>query len=251
MRRSPPPAVAPPIVRPVTTDGSRIPRRDRIADAIRQDIMSGRLKAGERLPEEVIAKEHHVSRVPVREALRRLESEGFVTLMQFSGARVSETSLRDSIELMQVRRGLEVLATRLAADARGGEQAAALVDVVERGKKAAREERIDELPALIMEFHELIAKASGNRQLEEMLTRVLQRISWAFLLDLRERVESSWLDHTVIAMAVLGGSSSQAGFLMDEHISKDELLYRRKYGDSNRDRADSDDIAGRVPPFSY
>ncbi len=134
-RRSPPPVVAAPIVIRVTTDGSRIPRRDRIADAIRQDIMSGRLKAGERLPEEVIAKEHHVSRVPVREALRRLESEGFVTLMQFSGARVSETSLRDSIELMQVRRGLEVLATRLAADARGGEEAAALVDVVERGRK--------------------------------------------------------------------------------------------------------------------
>jgi hypothetical protein len=37
---------------------------------------------------------------------------------------------------------------------------------------------------------------------------------------------------------------------MDEHISKDELLYRHKYGDSNRDRADSDDIANRIPPFS-
>src|ERR1700722_10178888 len=113
----------------VANDRRPTPRRDRIADAIREDIMSGRLKAGERLPEEVIAREHHVSRVPVREALRRLESEGFVTLMQFSGARVSDNSWNDSVELMQVRRGLEVMAARLAADARGGDQAAPLMDV--------------------------------------------------------------------------------------------------------------------------
>ena len=93
--------------------------------------MSGRLRARERLPEEF----HHLSRVPVREALRRLESEGFVTLMQSSGARVSEALLRDSIELMRVRRGPEVIPVRLAADA--GEQASALRDVVERGKEAA------------------------------------------------------------------------------------------------------------------
>jgi DNA-binding GntR family transcriptional regulator len=214
----------------VKTDGRPIPRRDLIADAIRQDIISGRLKAGERLPEEVIAKEHDVSRVPVREALRRLETEGFVTLMQFSGARVSETSWTDSIELMQVRRGLEVLATRLAADRRGGEYAGALTNVVERGKRAGRRKQLGDLPTLIMEFHQIVAKASGNHHLEEMLTRLLQRISWGFELDLEERIESSWSDHSVIATAILNGLSFQAGFLMDEHIHKDEVLYLRRHG---------------------
>lgn len=206
------------------------PLRDVIADSLRQDIMSRRLQAGERLREEVIAKEHSVSRVPVREALRRLETEGFVTLTPFHGARVSESSLRDSTELMQVRCGLEVLAARLAAERRGGEYADALLDVVERGKDAGRAERLDELPSLVMEFHELVAKASGNRQLEMMLERVLQRISWGFELDLQARIDSAWLDHSVIAMAICGGSSVQAAFLMDEHIKKDEILYKRKYG---------------------
>jgi DNA-binding GntR family transcriptional regulator len=213
----------------VTSNRPRIPQRDRIADAIRQDIIGGRLKAGERLPEEAIAAEHRVSRVPVREALRRLETEGFVTLEQYHGARVSDSSWSDSVELMQVRRGLEVLAARLAADARGGDQAAALMQVVERGKEAGRQEQLEELPKLIMTFHELVAKASGNRQLEEMLERVLQRISWGFELDLHARIDSSWLDHSTIAMAILNGSSTQAGFLMDEHIIKDELLYKRMY----------------------
>jgi DNA-binding GntR family transcriptional regulator len=209
------------------------PPRDRIADAIREDIIAGRLRAGERLPEEVIAAEHQVSRVPVREALRRLESEGFVTLTPYHGARVSESSWTDSLELMQVRRGLEVMAARLAAEACGGDQAAALMEVVRRGTEAGRRELLDELPSLIMEFHELVAKASGNRRLAGMLERVLQQISWGFELDLHARIESSWLDHSTIAMAILNGSVVQAAFLMDEHIIKDELLYERKHRDAH------------------
>lgn len=226
---------APPDPTVLTPEGDQIPRRDRIADALRDDIMSGRLQPGERLPEEVIAKEHHVSRVPVREAFRRLESEGFVTLTQYHGARVSETSWRDSIELMQVRRGLEVMAARLAADARGGEYAGALTDVVERGKAAGRKQHLGELPGLIMEFHELVAKASGNRQLEDMIELVLQRISWGFHLELKARIDSAWLDHSLIAMAILNGSPVQAAFLMDEHIIKDEVLARRRYSEPGED----------------
>ncbi len=191
--------------------------------------MSGRLAAGERLPEEAIAKRYGVSRVPVREALRRLESEGFVTLTEFQGARVSESSWRDSIELMQVRRGLEVLAARLAADARGGEQAAALREIVDRGTEAAREHRLAELATLRAEFHKLVAKASGNRELEDLIERVLQRTSWGYEIEHQETIDSSWLDHATITTAILNGASAQAGFLMDEHIVKDEILYRQRW----------------------
>ncbi len=208
-----------------TDDSSR---RDAIADALRDDIIRGRRKPGERLVEEVVAKEHGVSRVPVREALRRLESEGFVTMAKYQGAAVSQTSKRDSLELMQVRRGLEVMAARLAAERRGGEVAEELNTVVERGRAAADAHRLSELPELIMTFHELVAQASGNRQLGETLHRVLQRISWGFELDIDRRLDSSWLDHAMIATAILSGSAMQAGLLMDEHIIKDELLYRSR-----------------------
>jgi DNA-binding GntR family transcriptional regulator len=204
------------------------PPGDVIADALRLQIMSGHLKPGERLREEVVADEHGVSRVPVREALRRLESEGFVTLTRYRGATVSETSQRDSLELMQVRRGLEAMAARLAAEAHGGPVADQLLSVVERGREAGRHGQLDQLPVLIMQFHELVARASGNRQLERMLERVLQRISWGFELDLQARIGSSWADHSAIANAIVHGSPLQAALLMDEHIKKDELLYRQK-----------------------
>jgi DNA-binding GntR family transcriptional regulator len=79
-----------------------------------------------------------------------------------------------------------------------------------------------------MQFHELVARASGNKQLERMLERVLQRISWGFELDLHARIGSSWADHSAIANAIVHGSPLQAALLMDEHIKKDELLYRQK-----------------------
>jgi DNA-binding GntR family transcriptional regulator len=75
--------------------------------------------------------------------LRRLESEGFINLTPYRGATVSESSQHDSLELMQVRRGLETMAARLAAEARGGSVAAKLVDIVERGRRAGAAARYD------------------------------------------------------------------------------------------------------------
>ena len=191
--------------------------------------MSGDLKPGDRVREDAVAEEHGVSRVPVREALSRLESEGFISLTPYRGATVSTSSQHDSLELMQIRRALETMAARLAAANHGGSVAGELLQVVELGTEAGRQENLPELPPLIMKFHELVATASGNKQLEIMLERVLQRIAWGFELDLHARIGSSWADHSAIANAILHGSPMQAALLMDEHIEKDELLYRQKY----------------------
>ena len=204
------------------------PQRDVIANQLREAIISGRFKVGERLIEESLAEEHGVSRVPVREALRRLESEGFVTLTPYRGATVSTGSTRDSLELMQVRRALEVMAARLAADIRGGDVAAELSAVVERGREAAHSYQVEALPPLIMEFHKLVAQASGNHQLQLTIDRVLQRVSWGFELALVQRIDSAWTDHAAIAAAILNNSPIQAGYLMDEHIAKDERIYRQR-----------------------
>ena len=72
-----------------------------------------------------------MSRVPVREALTRLQSEGFVTIVRYRGATVSETLVQDSRELLQIRRGLEILAAQLAAANRGGAVAEELTAVAE------------------------------------------------------------------------------------------------------------------------
>ena len=198
-----------------------------VVQALRAEIIDGRFAVGDRLKEDVLAARFGVSRVPVREALQQLESEGFVVIEKFKGASVSPRSQDDVIELMQVRRGLEVLAATLAGERAGGDMADELRQVIERGRRARDDRAVDLLPPLIMEFHELVARASGNSHLAQMLRDLLQKIAWGFELDIVGRIESSWADHSAIAEAILAGSGPTAGYLMGEHIIKDERLYRQ------------------------
>jgi DNA-binding GntR family transcriptional regulator len=190
---------------------------DSIAHALREEILSGRLVGGERLVEEAIAKQYGVSRVPVREALNRLQSEGFVTIVRYRGAAVSETLVQDSRELLQIRRGLEVLAAQLAAENRGGMVADELA--------AIADDRSHEAPTGSLSFHQLVAAASGNRQLEEMLAGVNRRVQWG----LGHNPDASTSDHRVLAIAIVNGSVMQAGYLMDEHLQRDERYFADKF----------------------
>ena len=198
-----------------------------VVQALRTEIIDGKFAVGDRLKEDVLAARFGVSRVPVREALQQLESEGFVVIEKFKGASVSHRSQADVIELMQVRRGLEALAATLAGERSGGEMADELRQVIDRGRQARDDRAVDLLPPLIMEFHEVVARASGNSHLAQMLRDLLQKIAWGFELDIVGRIESSWADHSAIAEAILAGSGPTAGYLMGEHIIKDERLYRQ------------------------
>lgn len=202
-------------------------KSDSILTVLRAEIIDGTLPAGARLKEEAIAARFGVSRVPIREALLQLESEGFIDTEKYKGATVSTRSQQHVVELMQLRRGLEVLAASLAAERRGGDQVEEMQAVVERGRRAGDAGAVEELPPLILEFHKVVARASGNVELARMLDGLLLRIAWGFEMEIEDRIDTSWADHAAIATAILGGSPVQAGYLMDEHIRKDERIYRR------------------------
>jgi DNA-binding GntR family transcriptional regulator len=186
---------------------------DSIAHALREDILAGRLVGGARLVEEAIAKQFGVSRIPVREALTRLQSEGFVSIVRHRGATVSTTLIKDSRELLQIRRGLETLSAQLAAANHGGVAAEELAHIAAGG---------DDHPT---PFHELVALGSGNRQLADMLASVNQRVNWG----LGHNPDASTGDHRVLATAIVNGSVAQAGYLMEEHLQRDERYFAEKF----------------------
>ncbi|WP_282819469.1 GntR family transcriptional regulator [Curtobacterium flaccumfaciens] len=193
-----------------------------VLKAIRAEIISGSLTRGSRLKEDALAERFGVSRVPVREALRQLETEGFVVAEKFKGVRVADSSTDVVIELMQIRRGLEVLAAELAADRRGGDCADLL-------RAVGHEDRSDqeiEAQSPRFAFHGLVARASGNTRLETMIEQLIHQTAWAFERVTREEVAASSEDHAAVANAILRGASVQAGLLMDEHLRRDEAIYR-------------------------
>jgi DNA-binding GntR family transcriptional regulator len=201
---------------------------DAIAQEIRRQIIDGVLQPGDRIREEVIAAPFGVSRVPVREALRRLEAEGYVLLTRFQGASVALPSETDAVELMQIRRPLEALAARLAASHRGGVYRERLTQVTADGRRSVEEHDHEPHPALVDEFHELVVLASGNMQLISLLSQIRRKVRWVFAVDLERRAATAWHDHEQILQAVLEGDETGAAVLMDHHVSSDEDWYRSR-----------------------
>src|SRR5258706_2498112 len=122
------------------------PLRDQITDRLRSEIVSGRLAPGNRIRKEHIAASQGVSRVPVREALQRLEREGYLILTPRRGATVASPSPERALQVMEVRRALEVWAVRRAAANRGGAVADELGRVVAKGLKAIERRRAPPAP---------------------------------------------------------------------------------------------------------
>ncbi len=99
---------------PIRLEGYQ-PLRDMVFDVLMNAIMQGQLSPGERLLEVQLADEMGVSRTPVREAIRRLELEGFVVMVPRKGAYVAGLSIDDVESVYEIRTALETLAVRLAA----------------------------------------------------------------------------------------------------------------------------------------
>ena len=91
-----------------------LPLRDVVFNTLRQGILTGELKPGERLMEIHLADRLGVSRTPIREAIRMLELEGLVTMIPRRGAEVSRISRQDIRDVLEVRLVLDSLATKLA-----------------------------------------------------------------------------------------------------------------------------------------
>lgn len=208
---------------------SQKPLRDVVADYLREQIILGTLRPGQRVREDEVADLHGVSRVPAREAVQRLANEGYLELTPFRGAVVAKPSPNRALDLMQVRRALEAMAARLAAERRGGHVARDLGRLVQRGNRASAAHNHDLLPDLVNEFHDLVAVASGNSELVTLLSQVRDKVRWVFAVDLHERSSDAWADHQHVLDAILDGDTDLAASVMDAHVAKDEALYRNKF----------------------
>ena len=93
-----------------------LPLRDVVFNTLRRAILKGELKPGERLMELTLAERLGVSRTPIREAIRKLELEGLVVMAPRKGAKVASITERDLNDVLEVRKGMEVLAISLACE---------------------------------------------------------------------------------------------------------------------------------------
>ena len=135
---------------------------------IREAIRKGKLKPGDRLVEMQLAKEMHISRFPIREALRYLEKEGLVETKPFKGTYVARLTERDMEELYSLRSAIEAFAIRIFIKHIDAQKIKKLESVFQSMQQASKNEDLDKLISEDFRFHQTICELSDHRKLLEV-----------------------------------------------------------------------------------
>lgn len=219
---------------------------ERVYLALRRDIVEGRYAPGQRIVEQTLATEAEVSRTPVREAVRRLETEGLVVTVRNRGAHVRPLTESDVADLYEARSRIEGFVAELAArravpaDVASLNLAADQFDAAVAAKSTSRVARLRTVMAANSAFHDGLVNAGQAEQVQRLLAGAvdLPLVFRAFDLFEGDELVRSSLFHHLIAEAVEAAEPERAGRLMTEHVlqGRDAVLAQlRQSGRSNPD----------------
>jgi DNA-binding GntR family transcriptional regulator len=197
-----------------------------LAAALRDRVVRGVYPPGHRLTEDDLAEQYGVSRIPVREALRLLEGEGFVRVKPYSGTFVAELTAQDAADLLEIRGVLEPLAASRAAETRTDAHLDGLRQILADGTAALAAEDLEELAELNTKFHALLTEASGNSTLNQIIGTLQHKITWVYSVELPRRAADSWAEHRLIINALERSDADSARALMVAHVRSAQAAYR-------------------------
>ncbi|MFC7066604.1 GntR family transcriptional regulator [Brucella rhizosphaerae] len=202
---------------------------NRITDAMRDAILKGELKPGSRLRQEALASTYNASRIPIREALRQLESEGLITLVPNSGAWVSKLDQSECVEIYKIREQLEPLALRESCQNLSDATLTRLEELVTEIRDA---QDIDEFLHLDREFHLLSYQGARMLTLLQMIRQFWNstqqyRRAYALSVELNDR-SAVHHEHWLLVDALKRKDATHAGLILGGHIRRTrmELLHR-------------------------
>ena len=177
--------------------------REKILETIRDAILKGSLKPGERVSEPELAERFGISRTPIREAFRQLESEGYLEVIPRKGAVVASLSERDVVEFYAIKSILEGHAARIAAERMTEKDIERLEAINDKLQQIAGEGDVKSFFRVHNEFHELFIKASGNDKLVELINQLVLKFNRLRLASLAQpgRMEISVQEHRKIIEA--------------------------------------------------
>jgi len=200
------------------------PLREVIFNTLKEAIITGELKPGERLMEVQLAEKMGVSRTPVREAIRKLELEGLVTMIPRKGAHVGEISVKDIMDVLEVRASLDGLATSLAAERITESELKDLKHVLTQFTSYVEKENIQGSIKKDVEFHDIIYRACRNEKLLQIIGNLQEqfhRFRVMFLKDLKSPKELIQ-EHVDIYDAILSKDPERARKAAQQHIKNQE-----------------------------
>ncbi|MFE9440309.1 GntR family transcriptional regulator [Streptomyces sp. NPDC006602] len=204
------------------------PLRDRVYEALLELITTRALQPGQHLVESELAGHLGVSRQPVREALQRLSTEGWVDLRPAQGAFVHEPTEEEADQLLTVRTLLETEAARLAAANAGPEAIAALEELCAEGEHAVAADDVDGAVATNARLHAKVMELAGNTVLAALAAQVDRRVRWYYTPVARQRGHQSWIEHRELIAAIGDRDEQRAMKVMRAHTEHTRKTYHER-----------------------
>jgi len=200
---------------------------------LKTEIVKGAIKPGTKLLEGKIAEQMGISRTPVREALRELSVEGFVTITPNHGMIVNQASIKDIQEVLQIRGVLEGLAAKLAIRVIKKKEIKELGKIIEEMDRYAREKNISAFSGCSQKFQEIILDISGNSQLIKTRNNVCGKAHRYRIISLSspKRLKYSFEEHRAIFEAIREKNPDKAEKLCQLHtdnVFKNILAHTKK-----------------------
>ena len=207
-----------------------LPLRDVVFKTLRQAILTGELKPGERLMEIHLANKLGVSRTPIREAIRKLELEGLVTMVPRRGAQVARITEKSMSDVLEVRRALDELAVELACLRITQEEKEQLKEACLNFEKIVITNDVHEIAKADVAFHDIIFAATGNGRLSQMVNNLAEqmyRYRYEYIKDEKQH-DMLVKEHRKIYDSIIANDTDSAKEAIRIHIENQEKAILRQ-----------------------
>ena len=215
-----------------------LPLRDVVFNTLRQAILRGELKPGERLMEIKLANKLGVSRTPIREAIRKLELEGLVLIIPRRGAEVAQITEKSLRDVLEVRCALEELSVRLACERMSWEQFEQLRTANVKFAQVAEGEDITEIAKSDEAFHDIIYYSTDNDKLILLLNKLREQMYRYRFVYIQEesRHDNLVAEHREIYESIASRDKERASAAAKLHIDNQEKAIVRQIRMENEGR---------------
>lgn len=201
-----------------------LPLRDVVFNTLRQAILTGELKPGERLMEIHLADRLGVSRTPIREAIRKLELEGLVVMIPRKGAQVAKITEKNLKDVLEVRRALDMLAAKLACYRMNDEEKKELKKACDEFAGIVKANNTKDITEADVHFHDIILKSTNNERLIQLVNNLAEQMYRYRLEYIKDSAYHSRLvqEHEAIYHAIINNQEEEAAKAVVLHIDNQE-----------------------------
>lgn len=207
-----------------------LPLRDVVFNTLRQAILTGELKPGERLMEIHLANRLGVSRTPIREAIRKLELEGLVTMIPRRGAEVAQITEKSMNDVLEVRRAMDALCAELACERITDEELQALKVACDAFEQTVKTRDVKVIAQADVALHDIIVKATGNQRLIQLvhnLSEQMYRYRFEYIKDYSQH-ERLVEEHRIIYNSIVNKDVETASEAAKTHIDNQKKAIIRQ-----------------------